>query len=188
MKSIKNIILAITFIPFLGACSFMQQKPVEQLPAETIVRNQLVFVSLPEDFFIVPDNVLPLDLATATQKDVASWLAKNESRTEKLENKILQLKNYYISTFDLLKSEAGKENVIVVDVTKSDDFNKKVIQDVSTKKVVVPTDVKTEASKDESMMSKIKGFFTKDSKPEVVDQPKEPVQLDPTTDKPILPN
>lgn len=178
MTSIKNTILAVTLISLLSGCAFLQQKPVEQLPPETIVRNQLVFVSLPEDFFIVPDNVLPLDLATATQKDVASWLAKNESRTERLENKILQLKNYYISTYELLKSEAGKENVIVVDVTKSDEFNKKVIQDISTKKIVVPTDVKVDAPKEEqSMMSKIKEFFTKD-KPDIVDQPKDPVEAE----------
>ena len=133
MNNIKNIIL-ISSLVMMSGCATMD-KP--ELPPSTVVRNQLVFVTLPDDFFTIPDNIPSIDVSTATQKEVASWITSNEQRTQMLENKMLQLKNYFISTYDLLKTNAG-DNVIVVDTTKSDTDNAQTIKDAVEKPVTVP--------------------------------------------------
>lgn len=122
-NSIRNIALIAACVFALGGCETM--KP---LPEKTVVKNQVVLVSLPEEFYSIPNNVPAPDVETASQKDVAEWIAKNELRTVVLENKMIQLKNYEIFAFNLLTSINGKDSVLVVDPTKKDSSGVTVFQ------------------------------------------------------------
>lgn len=164
MNKKNNIILVVLFSAVLAGCGGQTVKP--DLPPSTIVRNQLVLVTPPEDFFAIPDNIPSLDTSKATQREVADWVTQNEKRTNELENKILELRNMFVKTYDLLK--ANSSNVIAIDTTKSDEFNKKTIEEANKKPVVLPPAPKTDdsfAPKDEGVMSTIKGWFTKTETP-----------------------
>ena len=165
MKFIKNIIIISGLTLTLGGCAFDQTKP--DLPPATIVKNQLVFVTVPSELFDVPANVDAWN-ADGTQKDVASWLTNNEKRTELIENKMIQLRNYFANTYDLLKSQAG-DNVIIIDSSQSDEFNKTTVKAALDKPIVPPETiappVETKKTEDKGIADTVKGWFKSDPKP-----------------------
>ncbi len=154
-NKIKNLILISSLTLITAGCATSLEKP--ELPASTLVRNQLVLVTLPDNLFDIPDNIKPLDVDKATQREVADWVLQNEKRTNILENKLLELRRYFVSTYDLLISNS--ENVIVIDTTKSEEFNKKTIEEANKKPVVVPAPQKTEETKESGFLETIKGWF-----------------------------
>jgi hypothetical protein len=145
--SIKFASLIFLISITLSGCSLFQVKP-DVLPPEVVVRNHAVLVSLPDDFFKVPDNIEPLDVSTASQKEVAIWLVNNEKRTQELENKIMAFRNSYISVYELLQEALGKENVILIDPSKSNEVNKSSIKDGVSKSSEVPLDDETKTVSD----------------------------------------
>lgn len=163
MYKTNNTLLIAMLIVALSGCAATEVKP--DLPPTTTVRNQLVLVTVPETFFEIPDNVPSLDTSKATQREVADWVVQNEKRTNELENKILGLRQMFVKTYDLLKSST--ENVIVIDTTKSDEFNKKTIEEAVKKPIIVPSAPKEETPKtDTGLVSTIKGWFSSTPKPE----------------------
>lgn len=113
----KKLLLITSILLSLGGCAAFGPK----LPDNTVVKNKVVLISLPDDFYNIPDNVSPPDLNNPTQRDVSDWITRNELRTSLLENKLLTLKNYYIFSYNLLSSLNGKDSVIVVDPTAGAD-------------------------------------------------------------------
>ena len=163
MNKTYNVILTIFLASALSGCIITPVKP--ELPPTTTVRNQLVLVTVPETFFEIPDNVSSLDTSKATQREVADWVVQNEKRTNELENKILGLRQMFVKTYDLLKSST--ENIIVIDTTKSDEFNKKTIDEAVKKPIIVPSAPKEETPKtDTGFVSTIKGWFSSTPKTE----------------------
>ena len=147
----------------IGGCA-NQVKP--DLPQATVVKNQLVFVTVPSALFDIPMNVTAWN-ADGTQKDVASWILDNEKRTETLENKMIQLRNYFANTYELLKSQAG-DNIIIIDSSQSDDFNKQAVKAALDKPVVPPEAVTPpDATKSPppkeggGVLDTVKGWFSK---------------------------
>lgn len=168
MNNKNNLLFSGILVLFLFGCGGNPVKP--ELPQSTTVRNQLVMITLPDDFFVIPDNIPSLDTATATQREVATWVVENEKRTNTLENKILELRQYFVNVYDLLKKNS--ENVIVIDVTKSEENNSKIIKDANDKPIIVPAPVVTEGDKkDESLFERITGFFKSKPIPEPTPEP-----------------
>jgi hypothetical protein len=161
--NVKSILMLTLVAITLSGCSLFQVKP-DALPPEVIVRNHAVLVSLPDDFFKVPDNIEPLDISTASQKEVAIWLVNNEKRTQELENKIMAFRNSYISVYNLLQDALGKENVILVDPSKSDDINKASINSGVSKSSEVPLDEDTKTVNDK-VKKVTKTIESKDTRP-----------------------
>jgi hypothetical protein len=111
---IKTIVTTISIGILLAGCNLM---PTKELPPEVIVKNRVVLISLPQEFYSIPDNIEAPDMESATQRDVAEWITRNELRTTILENKLIQLRNYYVFSQNLLASVNGQDSVIVVDPT-----------------------------------------------------------------------
>jgi hypothetical protein len=112
-KIMKNYIL-----PFIAALFLVGCASNPELPSSVIVKNKIVMIALPDEFLSVPPPVDKVNFSEATQADVAEWNLKSEERTMKLEDKLIQLKNYFILTYNLMVKMNGKDNVIVVDPLK----------------------------------------------------------------------
>lgn len=169
----KNLILIALTIIILTGCG--GETNVKPLPPTEIFRNQLVLVTVPEDFFQIPDNIPPVDTSKMTQREVAEWVAKNEHRTNVLENKILGLRELFVKSYDLIKSTTS--NVIVIDTTKSDEFNKKTLEEANKKPIVVQEPLKKDEEKVENtgFLTTIKEWFS--SKP--ASEETKPVEIKP---------
>ncbi len=167
----KKIITISLLTLFLAGCG--GEMNVKPLPQQEIFRNQLVIVSVPEEFFKIPNNIPPLNTETMTQRDVASWVIQNEKRTNELENKLIELRDLFARTYELVKNSTN--NVIIIDTTKSDEFNKKTIEEANKKPIIIDVpQEKIENNKDKGFLSNIKNMF---STP--VEETKIPVEIKP---------
>lgn len=108
-------IMQITLMMILG---FTLSACATPLPSNTVVKDKIVMMVLPDDSFTIPNNV-DAPPSNASQKDVANWIVKNDARTSYLENKILELKQVYASTYALLVKQFGNDSVVVVDPSKA---------------------------------------------------------------------
>jgi len=57
-------------------------------PAPIVVKDHYIVRAIPDEYFVIPAQVSPIDLNTATQKTVAVWLLRSEERTRDLETKL----------------------------------------------------------------------------------------------------
>lgn len=85
----KNILAVIIFALSLAGC---QTAPTKVEPS-VVVHYKYVSAPIPEDALVIPDKVQAIDLDTATQKDVADWLARSEDRTNNIELKLRSIKD-----------------------------------------------------------------------------------------------
>lgn len=58
-------------------------------------RVEYVTREAPAELFQVPPAVEPLNVDTATQRDVAEWLLKKEARSRELESMITRIREFY---------------------------------------------------------------------------------------------
>lgn len=70
----------------LGGCATTE-------PQEVVTKNVFLIPKLPDEATQVPAQVRAPDLATATQKDVAKWMADSEKRVIDLETKVKSYQN-----------------------------------------------------------------------------------------------
>lgn len=83
--------LAIFAVLFsLAGCATTAPTKVEP---SVVVQYKYVTLPLPDGALAIPANVEPINLSTATQKDVADWLARSEGRTRDLEEKLRTIKS-----------------------------------------------------------------------------------------------
>lgn len=84
-----NKLLAMLVFTFaLAGCATAPGK----VEPSVVVQYKYVAAPIPEESLVIPANVEPLNLDTATQKDVADWLARSEGRTKDLETKLRLIK------------------------------------------------------------------------------------------------
>jgi uncharacterized lipoprotein NlpE involved in copper resistance len=80
----KKIILAMALIMSLVGCATTSN----EIKPSVVVEYKYVTSPIPDESLAMPDKVDPIDIKTATQRDVADWLARSEQRTKDLENKL----------------------------------------------------------------------------------------------------
>lgn len=86
----SKMIISALMIALLTGCATTSNVKEECAP---IVKTQVVKFSIRDEFLTIPPKVDPIDLNTATQKDVAKWLNAREDRTKILELKLQEIKN-----------------------------------------------------------------------------------------------
>jgi hypothetical protein len=84
----KRLLALLVFTFALVGCATAPGK----VEPSVVVQYKLVTAPIPEESLVIPANVEPINLATATQKDVADWLARSEGRTKDLETKLRLIK------------------------------------------------------------------------------------------------
>jgi hypothetical protein len=84
----KNILFAIMLALSVVGCKTMPEK----VEPSVVVQYKYVAAPIPEESLVIPAAVDPIDLDTASQKDVADWLARSEGRTKDLETKLRLIK------------------------------------------------------------------------------------------------
>jgi hypothetical protein len=110
---VKQLLIAAMLCLTLTGC------PKDGEVKETIiVRDVYVLVTLPEDITTMPKNVAPLNLDTATQKDIAIWLTDNEKRIANLETIILTYKNVNATVKE--KKNLKEGDYVILEFTKED--------------------------------------------------------------------
>lgn len=84
----KQLLFTILLVLSLVGCKTAPEKVVPSV----LVQYKYVAAPIPEELLVIPSNVEPIDLTTATQKDVADWLARSEGRKRDLETKLRLIK------------------------------------------------------------------------------------------------
>lgn len=82
----KKILIALLAILLVG-CAV--QAP--DVKPSIIIQDRYVASPIPDALLVIPPQVSPLDLSTATQKSVADWLVRSEARTQDLEEKLIEI-------------------------------------------------------------------------------------------------
>lgn len=92
----KNIILiALTALVLVG-CNHMPTVP-EPAP-KVVVEYKYVVRTATKAQKAMPEYTAPIDVVSATQLDLATWITKNEERTLRLEAIIKELIDFYEQT------------------------------------------------------------------------------------------
>jgi hypothetical protein len=80
------------YILILLACMLYSCNSTMPVKSQVIVKDHYIVKAIPNDVFVIPMRVDPLDLNRATQKDLAIWIIKNEERSDELEMKLRDAK------------------------------------------------------------------------------------------------
>jgi hypothetical protein len=91
----KALLILIPVIALSG-CSLFCPKPEIQY----ITKNTYVVRQAPVNLYDMPPTVAPLNTSTMTQKDVAEWIARKNSRELSLEKTIQSISEFYSRPID----------------------------------------------------------------------------------------
>ncbi len=109
----KTLLIACMLALVVG-CNSTPEKPEPSV----ITKNVILIVKLPDSVLLIPPHVPPIDLATATQREVAIWMAENEKRIVKLESNLAIVKNAVAA---MIKKENLKEgDYKIIELTEQD--------------------------------------------------------------------
>jgi hypothetical protein len=86
----KKILFILALALSLAGC---ETNPPKVEPS-IIIKYKYVAAPIPADHLVIPPKVEKIDLSTATQREVADWLARSEGRTKDLETKLNQIKKF----------------------------------------------------------------------------------------------
>jgi hypothetical protein len=109
MKKLAAILVCL----FMAGCQTCPTKLDDQ---PIIVKDKMVIPQFSDEMTKLPDQVAPIDVAKATQKDAADWIIRNEERMTVLENMITSLKNSSSDLVNKLKLKDG--DYVIVDLSK----------------------------------------------------------------------
>lgn len=84
----NKLLSMLVFAFALAGCATVPGK----VEPSVVVQYKYVAAPIPEESLVIPAKIEPLNLETATQKDVADWLARSEGRTKDLETKLRLIK------------------------------------------------------------------------------------------------
>lgn len=85
----KKLLLIIAMCLGLAGCATAPQAEVKP---SVVVQYKYVAAPIPDDALVIPANVERINLETASQKEVADWLARSEGRSLDIENKLKSIK------------------------------------------------------------------------------------------------
>jgi hypothetical protein len=117
MDKVKNVIAVLLTAGLLFGCS---HTPTQPDPPKVVVQKVYVLPQFSGELVALPANVPPLNLETATQKEVSAWLIENERRMALLERRILAMKN--LAAVVIKKGNLKDENVRIIDVTSEEEL------------------------------------------------------------------
>lgn len=100
----KKLYTAIIASIFLSAC--VTVPPAEQ---NTVTRVDYVIKIPPKELITLPPTAKDINLDTATQADVASWLIAREERMQRLENMIRAIAEFFKSEQEALNNSKRVE-------------------------------------------------------------------------------
>jgi len=101
-------LLAIIMAAMLAGCVTTQ-------PETRLIPNVEYIVRIPpEELAKLPPEVANIDVDTATQADIASWIAQNEKRMNDLENLVIGIMKFLKDEQDKLDKKAEAENAEAV--------------------------------------------------------------------------
>lgn len=89
-------VLAIILVLLSGCASMQKAPPAMVLPPEIrfVEKDIYIIRQPPAELLAIPDPVQDIDLESATQRTVAEWVLKKESRTQQLEQNIKALGDF----------------------------------------------------------------------------------------------
>lgn len=105
----KHILSYIVVIAMLSACGTTGElvKPEPKI----IKQTEYVIKIPPVELLTVPAPVAKIDVDTAKQSDIASWILANELRTKKLEDLLIGIGKFFTAEEGKLKDQATTFNI-----------------------------------------------------------------------------
>lgn len=100
----KQIYLTIILSAVLSAC-----KTLPESEQNTVTRVEYVVKIPPKELMTLPQRPKDINLDTATQSDVASWLISREERMQHLENMIRAIAEFFKSEQDTMHKSSRTE-------------------------------------------------------------------------------
>lgn len=99
----KKLLAILAICGALSACAAPQ---CDTAVPSIVIKDHYVVSPIPDEDLVIPAQVPDIDADTATQKDVSSWLAATEGRSNDME---IKLKNIAKIQADQ-KAQAQKQN------------------------------------------------------------------------------
>lgn len=101
----KYLLLILALL--LAGCGHNPIKPEEKV----VVKTEYVLKIPPKEMMTLPPEVQPINVQDPNlkQSDAAKWIGKNEERTNKLENMLIELAKFFNDEQAKLDEQAKKE-------------------------------------------------------------------------------